>query len=212
MITDNGARLTDEQRTNLKRYALLQKDPKNYNSVYRLSFRAFEENNFTLATDLITALTNQANSIHPHYLNVVNSLIRSRQRKAKNLKEKIQFQLEQGTAYFITLTFSDDTLKNTNESTRRKYVTRLLKSISSHYVANIDYGKKKGREHYHAVSNAPITPDLWLYGLTWCQEIGKTDSTAVSIGKYITKLTNHALKDTTNGRSRFRTVIYSRNV
>ena len=54
-------------------------------------------------------------------------------------------------AIFLTLTFSNDVLNKTNKATRQRYIKEYLKSETALYIANIDYGKKKGREHYHAL-------------------------------------------------------------
>lgn len=67
---------------------------------------------------------------------------------------------------FGTLTFTDDVLKKTSKETRRRYVARFLNDNSIHYVANIDFGKKDDREHYHfiALCNSKIEPGTWPYG------------------------------------------------
>ena len=69
----------------------------------------------------------------------------SYKRRTARLKERIREAVASGSAWFITITFSPETLENTNEQTRRKYVSRWLKSLTPFYVANIDYGKEKGR-------------------------------------------------------------------
>ena len=53
--------------------------------------------------------------------------------------------------YFATLTFSEDTLKDTNQATRKTYISRFLKQYTFYYIANIDYGSLNEREHYHAI-------------------------------------------------------------
>lgn len=204
-------KLTNQERTQLKRQALIDNDHNTYNIISRTIYKAYQEGNDLLGQSLRDAMIQQANKVHPRYLQVVDSLIRSRQRKAKTIKQKIETQLMQGNAYFLTLTFTDDILATTNEETRRKYITRLLKAHSSLYIANVDYGSINGREHYHAVINDPISPNQWPYGFILCKKVGNSESSALKIGKYISKLKNHALKETTNGKSRFRTIIYSRN-
>lgn len=205
------ATLTNIQRTQLKRYALTENDHNTYNNINWQISKAYANAHYDIGDHLERSLYEAANQVHPRYLQVVNSLIRSRQIKSKRLKDKITYLVSQGQAYFLTFTFTDEVLNSTSEATRRKYITRLLKEQSQHYVANIDFGKTTGREHYHAVLNAFITPDLWPYGFIKSMIIGNDESTPVKLGKYITKLSNHALKDTTEGKSRFRTLIYSRN-
>lgn len=107
--------------------------------------------------------------------------------------------------YFITLTFTDEVLANTSEETRRQYVRRTLQSFSTEYVANIDYGKDNGREHYHALTNAPI--ESWAYGFFNVKKVANCETSLTKIPMYITKLTHHALKHTTKGSR----LIYSRH-
>lgn len=57
-----------------------------------------------------------------------------------------------GNAKFLTLTFNDSFFdRGTSEDTRRKYIRRFLKEQCQEYVANVDYGDKNGREHFHAI-------------------------------------------------------------
>ena len=77
-------------------------------------------------------------------------------KRKTRLNKKIENILAVGnllglTPVFMTLTFNDKSLNNTNEDTRRQKVRRFLKSASGMYVANVDYGEKNEREHYHAV-------------------------------------------------------------
>lgn len=211
MEHDKNGKLTNEKRTQLKRYALESKHPQTYNNLSRQAYKAYDDFNFELGDQIQRTLFEDAYEVHPQYLNVVNSLIRSRQAKAKNVKDKIAFQLSLGQSYFLTLTFTDEVLATTSEATRRKYVQRFLKANSFHYLANIDFGGQTAREHYHAVLSSNVTANMWPYGFIKCIPIGNDETAPVKIGKYITKLKHHALKDSTNGKSRFRALIYSRN-
>lgn len=108
---------------------------------------------------------------------------------------------------FITLTFNDASLNNLSYSTRRKRVREFLKSQCALYVANIDFGKKNGREHYHAVVSNRVDPSLWAYGS--CNAIKITRYNSKALAKYVNKLTNHALKDTANKGA---SIIYSKGL
>lgn len=101
---------------------------------------------------------------------------------------------------FLTLTFTNKVLNTTSKQTRRRYVARFLKSITNNYVANIDYGSKKGREHYHALVQVErVDHTTWTYGAINFEVVSyeSTDSRD-KLSKYIAKLTNHAIKKTTN--------------
>ena len=112
------------------------------------------------------------------------------------LKNRISKYLSMGNCLFLTLTFNDSVLNNTSEDTRRQYVRKWLKSYSSYYVANIDYGSKKEREHYHAVILYDrIDSNEWPYGFSSIKPIRSTNDFK-ALAKYINKLTNHAIKRT----------------
>lgn len=108
-------------------------------------------------------------------------------------------------SYFLTLTFTNKVLDSTSKKTRREYVTRYLKSISllSQYVANIDFGSKNGREHYHAVVSSDFIDNTsWKYGAMKYEIINSSsDKDSELLSKYISKLTNHAIKETTKRSS-----------
>ena len=91
-------------------------------------------------------------------------LLESEYRKYSRAREHIRELVLSGDAVFITLTFTDDVLSKTSAQTRRKYVSRYLKSQCRVYVANIDYSPQKHREHYHAVVSGRIDMSKWLYG------------------------------------------------
>lgn len=146
---------------------------------------------------------------HDEVLNCAHLLSISQYRKQKKVRQKIKHLIATNNAYFITLTFNDTTLAQTSQETRRRYVARYLKERSSVYVANIDFGKEKGREHYHAVSNCKIDLSKWGFGFSNIEKIRPTKDPQ-AIAKYITKLSAHAYKDTTQ-KTVYR-LIYSRNV
>ena len=123
------------------------------------------------------------------------------------LKNRIAKILTNGACLFLTLTFTNDTLENTSPKTRRIYVRNYLKSFNAPYVGNIDFGKRNGREHYHAVIGIDkVDYSKWTYGAINGIKIRNETDDLTRISKYIAKLTNHAIKETTK-RS---VIIYSR--
>ena len=127
--------------------------------------------------------------------------------RVKRLKDRISRLLEK-PCLFLTLTFKNKTLFNTKAKTRRSYVTRYLKRCKGEFVGNKDFGKKKGREHYHAVIQAErIDYSKWKYGAIKGLKVRLNgESSKERLAKYVAKLTNHAIKETTK-RS---VLIYSR--
>lgn len=128
--------------------------------------------------------------------------------RTKRLREKIENMLLSGQCIFLTLTFTNETLENTNQDTRKRYVKRYLKEVSNQYVANIDYGSKNEREHYHAIVLCDsVNYSFWhKYGAIKGEIIKLEDTASKKLSKYVNKLTNHAIKETV----RRNCVIYSR--
>lgn len=131
----------------------------------------------------------------------------SHYKRSNRLRERIASYLKMGNCLFLTLTFNETTLSNTNAETRKKYVKRYLKSVSDYYVANIDFGSKNDREHYHAVVlGDKVNYSLWHHlGAIKGEHIRCDKLSGVKLGKYISKLTNHAIKETTKRNA----IIYS---
>lgn len=133
-------------------------------------------------------------------------------KRKKRLEERIRSYLEKGTCIFATLTFSDDVLNVTSVDSRRKYVSRYLKTQSDYYLANIDFGnddKYTHREHYHAIIvSEKIDTTFWNdnFGFTWVERIKNHQLSDKKLAKYVSKLTNHAIKDSTKRQC----YIYSR--
>lgn len=141
-------------------------------------------------------------------------LNQNRYQRIKRLQRRITkilkgFPMHDGsTAVFLTFTFDDEALRNVQAKYRRNAVTRWLKEHSADYVANIDYGKINGREHFHAVAYFDCDQDLtsWKYGALNCKKIPPTDE-GKALSKYVAKLGAHAVKESTKRSA----LIYSRS-
>lgn len=100
---------------------------------------------------------------------------------------------------FGTLTFSDKTLESTSERTRTRYVTKYLSDHTFHYTANIDFGEKNNREHYHFI--AMVKDDLkcknWKYGISKYERIAISPRDLKRVKNYLLKLNNHSYKSST---------------
>lgn len=122
----------------------------------------------------------------------------SRQR-IKRLKKRINDLLEKGECLFLTLTFTDSLLDETDKKTRAKLVFEYLKSQSSDFIANIDFGMMNNREHYHAVICAKkVDYTAWhKNGAIKGKKVALKGGSCGNVARYIDKLSLHALKDTT---------------
>ena len=157
------------------------------------------------------------------------ALNQARYGRVTRLRKRVTDMILSGDAWFVTLTFRDRVLSDTSQETRRKYVRRYLKERTEFYVANIDFGDHHiylegdshkvatGREHYHALvigqlpvkvdENGRRSPD-WPFGFSKQVRVRARDASVKKIPLYISKLTNHALKQSV-GNTRY---IYSKAV
>lgn len=128
-------------------------------------------------------------------------------KKICRLKKRIKNMLDSGNCSFVTLTFNDETLYSTTPEQRRSFAVRFLKGTGVPYVANIDYGDLNGREHYHCViQSIKVNFRDWhkFGGIKGKKVITENNESAIS--KYVCKLTNHAIKESTKRQA----IIYSR--
>lgn len=137
-------------------------------------------------------------------------------KRTLRLKDRIEHMLNKDNCIFLTLTFRDDVLNSTSVETRKKYIQRFLKENCVDYIANIDYGRKNEREHYHAVviaNDNKIDGSLYSYGAINFERVHAFENeetyenSSKRLSKYVNKLTNHAIKDTVKQNR----IIYSRN-
>lgn len=124
-------------------------------------------------------------------------IIHSDNARYNRLLKRISKFFEIGQCLFLTLTFRDDVLADTSPNTRRKYVRRFLKSYSNAFVANIDFGSKTGREHYHALIVYP-DPSLlqsWNYGFSNARICSNDSDSEKKLTHYLIKIANHFVKE-----------------
>lgn len=147
---------------------------------------------------------------------VTANINNSKRKKYKRCRHRIEQTVLDGNAWFVTLTFSDKTLERTSKDTRRQYVRRNLQKHFEIYVANIDYGSKNEREHYHSLIYCQHDPtneikSFWdKYGFSKTEQVRTTEDDAKRTIKYVVKLTRHALKETTSKGQSTDRVIYSK--
>lgn len=124
--------------------------------------------------------------------------VSARKRKKNRANKYIRGMFDSyDTLHFVTLTFSPESLEKLSYTTRRRYTREWLETNCRDYCANIDYGKKNGREHYHALVALPKsgTYQPWPYGFQKVRLFHMPeDSSPAKISGYICKLANHAGK------------------
>ena len=165
------------------------------------------ENSNTYSNEMCHQLIQYYMENFPNELLEAQKINHATYQRVKRLKDRIA-ELLNKPCLFLTLTFTTEKLENTSADTRRQKVRRFLSSFDCPFVANKDFGAKNGREHYHAVIQIEhIDYSLWTYGAIKGLKVRLDEnSTKERLAKYVAKLTNHAIKETTK-RS---VLIYSR--
>lgn len=140
----------------------------------------------------------------------INNINRSRYARKTRLNRFIEALLNYTECIWVTLTFSDETFLKCSHETLKKYVKNYLSAHSDFYIANVDYGGIGGRLHYHAIIGCQeLNLDKWhKYGGIKVIRIHNRNNDAEKLAKYISKLTNHAIKETCKGNR----IIYSKKL
>ncbi len=142
-------------------------------------------------------------------------------KRQNRLQQKALEIIKSDSAIFLTLTFNDDVFSNMSKETRKQKITRFLKKTCNKYIANIDYGAKNEREHFHALvePKGENIDNKVYYKMFYNSAINferikitskknhDIESTSKKVSKYVSKLTNHAIKETTQQNR----IIYSKN-
>ncbi len=122
------------------------------------------------------------------------------------LRSRIELMLNLGDCIFLTFTFTDNSLAKYNTDYLRLCVKRYLNLYSALYIANVDYGKENGRIHFHAVAlTGHVNFKAWKFGALNAERIHSVED-SLCLARYVSKLVNHALKESTRRQS----IIYSR--
>lgn len=185
LIAERKASMFSYSQYLLKNYGIITYSMKQYKKGnFAETFIELED--YCKSTNLLKEFKECVKINHAHYARIAR------------LKDRITNILQLGCCSFITLTFNNEVFKTTSIETRRRYVARWCKSFGVPYVANIDYGKHTDREHYHCVLGCVPSCKTWSYGFIDIESIKKTNkNNVVCLSKYVAKLSNHAIKETT---------------
>lgn len=135
----------------------------------------------------------------------------SKNKQRERIEDHIKFLFESTTCdlFFVTFTFKDEVLDKTKHGTRKQKVRRML-TLCNDYIANVDYGEKNEREHYHALvalnrnnyqryedDEGHISLSVFSnydYGFINVTEVKREGKDAERLSRYIAKLTLHSVK------------------
>lgn len=188
-----------KEHTNLDLYNKAKK------VIYRYVFKDdISEKEYFLANETLAFLKKRFEKEFKEYERISHA----KSERVGRLKRRVFDMVFGYDCLFLTLTFTDESFKRISAHNRRIYVKRFLGQFNVPYIANIDFGKKKGREHYHALLQIDeIDYHLWKYGaingikvrndISFDEDGVITSESVERIARYISKLTNHAIKETT---------------
>lgn len=118
-------------------------------------------------------IVDRFNIVYPDYLDESRRIHRLWEKNRKRMQRIYRYVKHMATefserVYLVSLTFDDDTLERTSKDTRKDYVRRWLNANAFDYYACIDYGRRNGREHFHALAvfDIPLLEEKHK-GKTW---------------------------------------------
>ncbi len=189
-----------------------------YNKCKKVLYKSFYVGNVTQEElDNAVEALNFLEKLNPIEYKEYSRILNAKHKRVSRLRARIFDMIYKSDCLFLTFTFTDDAFARTCADFRRIAVRRFLNSLGVPYVANIDFGMKNGREHYHSVVQiGRVDYSKWKYGaingIKIRNDLKYDDDGIVSsesvekIARYVAKLTNHAIKETT----RRSVIMYSR--
>jgi hypothetical protein len=117
--------------------------------------------------------------------------------KRSRIYKRCKAILERPHCKFVLLTISEDWNDIEYHDKIERAAKQWAKKYMTHYIGNRDYGEdesKTERIHWHILGNTRDLriADSWKYG--WIKFKYIYDPNEKRLGRYIIKLTNHALK------------------
>lgn len=133
----------------------------------------------------------------------IERILCARYMKVSRVKKRLVYLFSRyNYLWFCTFTFNDNLL-NKCERTKRDTIKLVLNNLDFKYILNVDYGTKTERQHFHCVVATNFDLDLNLfikkYYPCFClaQKIDLNEKSVSCVSKYINKLTNHSIKEST---------------
>lgn len=132
-------------------------------------------------------------------------ILNARYEKISRIKRRFVYLIQNYTyIYFCTFTFDNDLIKKCDR-TKKDCIKSSLHSFDSDikFILNVDYGDKTEREHYHALvgTHSPLSLRQHLKDTypcrTGCEFVDIHTDDIKRLSKYINKLSNHCVKDST---------------
>lgn len=148
------------------------------------------------------------NSLNYNQIQKLDNILKARYNKISRIKRRFVYLITNYRYhYFCTFTFDNDLISKCDR-TKRDIIKNSLLSFDSDikYILNVDYGSKTEREHYHCLiatnNNANLRQHLKEFYpcRSGCEYISTSSDDIKRLSKYINKLSNHCIKDSTKGK------------
>lgn len=111
-----------------------------------------------------------------------------------------------GSVFFITLTIDDDHLRRDLDFARhaKRVLSGVTPGLRCQWILNDDRGDLNGRLHFHACLGCiedlayvrAYLSEQWTYGFSQVKVLTDSQVTTRRVSAYMTKLVNHATKET----------------
>lgn len=164
---------------------------------------------FELLNDVKEYNHNRKNNSNLEKNKKYESILCSRYNKFSRIKKRLVYLLNhRKNLWFCTFTFDEDYI-NKCDRTKRDLIKDVLSDKDFLYMMNVDYGKKTEREHYHVILGTDYDIDLdsfiHYYYPCHCNAklINRCEDDLIRLSKYINKLSNHCIKDSTKKKKMY---------
>lgn len=131
------------------------------------------------------------------------NILTARYHKVSRIKQDLVYLIcRHSFIWFCTFTY-DNYYINCCERTKKDLIKKVLNHEDFKYLMNKDYGSKTEREHYHVILATNYNVDIHLFlkehypCFSSAQRVNTTLNDVKRLSKYINKLTNHCIKDST---------------
>lgn len=135
-----------------------------------------------------------------------DKIINARYCKISRIKKRLLYLFSHRKyIYFVTFTFDDELLLKCDR-TKLDKIKHSLKSFSDDIliIMNRDFGKLNDREHFHCIVGTDSENDLIKHIKNYyncrfnVEHVSHETTNLKKLSKYINKLVNHCVKDTTH--------------
>ena len=162
----------------------------------------WKEKSYKMTTrdkELFKNLKSRVRKETPYYMEYEKEYNRIKERRKKGIQRYKKYATKMFEYYFelywCTFTISEEWIGKKTKEEFKKELQKWLKKNAKDYIANIDFGEKNERLHFHAIVASKENYFTWKYGHLFVKEINIRKGTE-AIARYANRFANHATKST----------------